>query len=65
LRDEHRFYRLSPEGIYLLQPVDAQDNYQSPLLPGLRLHVPALWLTPLPDVLTLAQTVRDMLVQSD
>jgi Uma2 family endonuclease len=64
LRDEHHFYRLSDEGIYLLQALDAQDTYQTPLLPGLRLFVPTLWQTPLPDVLTLAQTVREMLAKA-
>ena len=61
LRKESRFYRLDENGIYISQSVDADGNYTTSLLPDLLLHVATLWQSPLPDVLSLGETVKAML----
>jgi Uma2 family endonuclease len=48
LREEARFYRLNDEGRYIAQDVDSEVNYATPTLPGLKVHVPILWLEQLP-----------------
>jgi Uma2 family endonuclease len=60
-RSEALFYRLNAEGLYVPQQVDVQGNYRTPLLPDFVLHVPTLWLTPLPSLSVILNTVQDML----
>jgi Uma2 family endonuclease len=61
LRDESRFYRLNEAGRYIRQAEDAQDNYRTPALPGLVLHVPTLWQDELPGPGTTSAAVKAML----
>ena len=49
-RHEARFFRLNDEGNYAAHKEDANGNYRTPLLPKYVLHVPSLWLDPLPDL---------------
>lgn len=60
-RTEALFYRLNDEGLYVPQQVDAQGNYQTPLLPDFVLHVPTLWQTPLPRLSSIVASVQKML----
>lgn len=55
------FYRLNEEGIYKLVATDEDNNYQTPLLPELRLHVLTLWQEKLPNVITIVEAVQGML----
>ncbi|MCL4878482.1 MAG: Uma2 family endonuclease [Anaerolineae bacterium] len=62
LRHETRFYRLSGEGRYASQMLNASGEYETPLLPGL--HVPVNWLwqpTP-PGPIAIAQYMQAWLV---
>ncbi len=61
IRRESRFCRLNPEGRYQTQALDGDGNYQTPLLPGLKLHVATLWQEPLPDFFAIGEMVRSML----
>lgn len=61
LRRESLFYRLNAEGIYMPQPLDENGNYQTPLLPGLLIHVPTLWKDPLPNFFAVGKAVQEML----
>lgn len=61
LRREALFYKLNVDGMYSPQTVDANGNYQTPLLPGLLVHVPTLWIDPLPNFFAIGQAVQTML----
>ena len=63
LRDETRFYNLNAEGRYIAVREDAEGYYQTPLLPGFKLHVPTLWNEPLPGPLAIAQALKQILGQ--
>jgi len=57
LRKETRFHRLSDAGTYqLVTPIEGV--YTTPLLPGLRLSLDALWREPLPNVVEIVASVR-------
>lgn len=56
---ETRFYRMNAEGIY--QPIDTDDYYETPRLPGIRIHIPTLWSDPLPKPTQIVQAVQAML----
>lgn len=60
-RTEALFYRRSDDGIFVRQAEDADGNYRTPLLPGLILNVPTLWLEELPDFNRIGQIVEAML----
>jgi Uma2 family endonuclease len=60
LRQEANFHRLQNTGFYARAHLDDQNNYQTPLLPRLTLHVPTLWSDPLPGVLATAQAIQAM-----
>jgi Uma2 family endonuclease len=65
LRREARFLRLDEEsGRYIAYREGAEGNYQTPLLPRLRLHVPTLWRDPLPNPLMVAEGVKAMMGES-
>lgn len=62
LRAIAHFYRRSDDtGLYTLIPPDQNLDYTSPLLPRLRLHIPTLWTTPLPDIIQTVQVIQNML----
>lgn len=61
IRKAARLNRLTPDGIYADISPDAEGDYETPLLPGLKLHVPTLWAEPLPDILQIVEAVRAML----
>jgi Uma2 family endonuclease len=60
-RAEALFYRRNEEGIFIRQPEDADGNYQTPLLPGLSIHVATLWEQKLPGPGATARAVEAML----
>jgi Uma2 family endonuclease len=59
LKEECRFYRLTPKKAYLLQ--EAEENYTTPQLPDLVLHIPTLWQENLPGTISIAKMVQAML----
>jgi Uma2 family endonuclease len=61
LRNIAHFYQLNVEGVYKLGTLDEDDNYQSPLLPGLKIHVPTFWQEPLPDMFQVGEIVKAMM----
>ncbi|MCA0456029.1 MAG: Uma2 family endonuclease [Chloroflexi bacterium] len=65
LRREHRFFRLNASQIYTSHPLDADGYYETPLLPSLKVHVPTLWQTPLPDPIATVTTLQAMLGKQD
>lgn len=56
-----RFLRLNDDGIYIAVEPDAQDHYQTPLLPKFKLHIPTLWTDALPDIFTATESVKAMM----
>ncbi len=60
LRREHRFFRLNDVKVYISQPLDAEGRYETPLLPGLKIHVATLWQSPLPDPIATVAMVQAM-----
>lgn len=61
LRRDYRFFRLNKVKLYISQPIDANGHYETPLLPGLKVHVATLWQSPLPDPITTVAAVQAML----
>ena len=61
IRSDTHFYRINASNVYVAHQPDEAGNYQSPQLPGLLLHVPTLWMTPLPGFMTIGEAVRQML----
>ena len=61
LRTEALFYRRNEEGVFVRQPEDAEGRYQTPLLPGLLIHVATLWSENLPGPGATARAVEAML----
>lgn len=61
IREEALFYRLNENGKYIQQPIDAEKNYFTPLLPGLALHVPTLWQEELPTTSAIVAAVRRLM----
>ncbi|MBZ0299501.1 MAG: Uma2 family endonuclease [Anaerolineae bacterium] len=61
LRNESRFYRLDENGIYRRFTEDAEGNYQTPALPGLKVHVPTWWQDDLPRPSEIITSLREML----
>ena len=59
------FNRLADDGRYVVIDPDASETYTTPLLPGLRLHVPTLWTVPLPNMMQVIESVRGMLNEED
>lgn len=64
LREEARFHRLGEQGVYKSFPIAADGNCESPLLPGLKIHVPTLWQQELPNLFQTAEAVKAMLASS-
>jgi Uma2 family endonuclease len=60
IRKACRFNRLGDRSLYTDISMDAQGEYQTPILPKLRLHVPTLWQENLPDYYAIADSVRSM-----
>ncbi|MCD4685679.1 MAG: Uma2 family endonuclease [Anaerolineae bacterium] len=61
LRRDARFYRRGTDKLYAPAHPDDSGAYQTPLLPGLRLHVPTLWGKTLPTRVETVQAVQAML----
>jgi Uma2 family endonuclease len=62
LRNTSLIYRREGDDSYFKQvQLDADGNLTTPLMPGLKLHVPALWRMPLPDFVQVYDAVRAML----
>jgi Uma2 family endonuclease len=59
-RKRHHFYRLDGDGIYQISPLDEDNNYQTPLLPRLKLYVPLLWGKELPGIAEIVESVKAM-----
>lgn len=66
VHQEGRFYRQAqrpdPSEPRRYEPVapDAEGNFYTPLLPDLVLHVPSLWIDPLPNLLEVTAMVKAM-----
>lgn len=60
-RQQSMFYRLTDLGKYALHVADPQGNYETPLLPGLLLHVPTLWEDKLPGPGAISRYVESLL----
>jgi len=60
VRQTCHFHRLQPAQHYAPVLPDEQGNYHTPLLPRLALHVPTLWLEPLPNAVAIVQAVQAM-----
>lgn len=60
LRRDYRFFRLNEAHIYQSQTVGSDGSYTTPLLPGLKVHVPTLWQSPLPDPIQTVAAVQAM-----
>jgi Uma2 family endonuclease len=56
------FYRLQ-DGVYTPASLDTQDNFQTPLLPKLKIHVPTLWQEALPNLVEIVDMVQTMLAE--
>lgn len=61
IHKEARFFYLNAQGIYELQPIDAEGNYRSQILTGLIVHAPTLWNEKLPGPITVAHAIEAML----
>ena len=59
-KQECRFHRLQPNGVYAVIPLDADGHYITSLLPHFKLHVATLWQTPLPDIFAVTDAVKAM-----
>ena len=59
LKKECRFYHLNAQQAYELQTIG--ENYESPRLPGLKLHIPTLWQDNLPKPPAIVKAVQAML----
>jgi Uma2 family endonuclease len=64
LRREYRFFRLNEDKLYISQPLNVHGQYETPLLPGLKVHVATLWQSPLPDPIATVVAVQTMLGSS-
>ena len=64
LRAMAQIYRLNDTGVYILQTLDADGDYRTPLLPQFALHVLTLWAEPLPDYVAVLRSVEAMLKKS-
>lgn len=60
LRHVARFNRLSDEGVYESQSVYKQSMYKTPLLPYFAIQTDILWITPLPDPITILEFLRNL-----
>jgi Uma2 family endonuclease len=60
-KQETRFYVRDEDGKYTLKSLDTQENYTTPLLPGLKLHIPTLWQEQLPGPVAIVQNITQML----
>jgi Uma2 family endonuclease len=61
IRKAARFSRLDANGIYTDVIPDQGGDFTTPLLPGLKVHVPTLWQDDLPDIVQIVESVRGML----
>lgn len=61
VRKSYSFYRLNQNGIYVLQDLNEEKEYVTPLLPGLRIHIPTLLMDDLPGAVSVVESVRAML----
>jgi Uma2 family endonuclease len=59
LKKEARFYRINEKKAYILQEIE--DEYTSPLLPRLNIHVPIFWRDHLPKTIEVGKMVTKML----
>jgi Uma2 family endonuclease len=55
------FYQLGEQGIFVQIEIDT--TYSSPLLPKLKIHIPTLWQTKLPNIVEIVETVKTMLAE--
>ena len=55
------FYRLNGNGTYHAVALSADFHYTTTLLPKFKLYTPTLWQDELPDIITVVQSIQDML----
>ncbi len=58
------FHRLVDD-IYIRQEVDTEQNYETPLLPKLKVHVPTLWSEEFPQTIAVGKAVQKMFELED
>ncbi|MBI5961129.1 MAG: hypothetical protein HY866_20500, partial [Chloroflexi bacterium] len=63
LRQRCDFNRRESSSLYTVIRPEASGVYHTPLLPKLALHVPTLWIDPLPGALATAQGVQQMMAE--
>jgi len=63
LHRECLFYRLNEEGVYRPLSSDPNGHFRSPALPGLVIHIPTLWKSPLPNLYEIGESVKAMLAE--
>ena len=61
IRQETHFYRLQESGHYASVQLDDDRNYQTPLLPNLKLDINILWQESLPGMFAITEMVKTML----
>jgi Uma2 family endonuclease len=61
LRRDVRFSRRQTDDLYTTIQPDESGQHQTPLLPGLKLHIPTLWSDVLPTRIETVQAVQAML----
>ncbi len=61
VRKNALLYRLNNTGSYTQQTPDSGGFYRTPLLPDFRLHVPTMWVNPLPNIFERLQMVEAMM----
>ena len=60
VRATHTFYRVGDYRLYKRFDVDKDGFYESPVLPGFKLHVPTLWQDELPGIVEIVDSVKAM-----
>jgi Uma2 family endonuclease len=61
LRQQAIFYQLQENGLYSQVAPDSSGNYIVAILPKLKIHVPTLWQTPLPNMQEVLAQVKAQL----
>jgi Uma2 family endonuclease len=64
-RKDAAFYRLNAEAQFERVDINKQGEYETPLLPGLRVHIATLWETMLPGPRMIVQSVEAMLAENE
>jgi Uma2 family endonuclease len=61
LRQRTTFYRMAEDGHYSIIQPDVEGNFETLILPKLKIHVPMLWQEALPDMLDSYNHLKNIL----